>query len=178
MSESIAVSWDESLVRHSTWMRSLVRGRLGEGAHVDDVLSEVMVDALRNRSSSSTIEKPQAWLYRLTIRKVLQYRRKQGRQRNLTKRWAERSDVREEDVAQETPLEVLLGTERRTRVRRILHRLPGRDADLLVLKYVQNWSYQQISESLGIDKARLAHRLRAARQRFRTLLVEMQESKE
>ena len=176
MSESIVAKWDESILQNRAWMRSLVRVRLGDGDHVDDVLSDVFVDALRNRSTSPEIDKPQAWLYRLTIRKVLQYRRTQGRQRKLVQRWAERTDISDEDTTEGTPLELLLGSERQAHVRLALRQLPGRDADLLVLKYVQDWSYQQISESLGIAKTQLAHRLRAARLRFRKLLLTIQES--
>jgi RNA polymerase sigma-70 factor (ECF subfamily) len=52
-------------------------------------------------------------------------------------------------------------------VRDALERLPPRDADILLLKYTEHWSYQQLSDHLGISHSAVETRLHRARARLR-----------
>ena len=79
------------------------------------------------------------WLYRLAVRQALIYRRKAGRQRAILLRYAQRQGVERDDPLP-SPLSWLLHDERRELVQQALHRLPPRDADLLVMKYAEGWS--------------------------------------
>ena len=68
----------------------------------------------------------------------------------------------------------MLAEERRQLVRVAVERLPGRDAELLLLKYSQNWSYHQIAEHLGISHSAVESRLHRARGKLRSELAAMQ----
>ena len=56
-------------------------------------------------------------------------------------------------------------------VRAAMSRLPKRDAEILMLKYNEDWSYQAIAEHLGISHSAVEARLHRARQRLRTELA-------
>ena len=49
-------------------------------------------------------------------------------------------------------------------VRRSLACLPRRDAEILLLKYTENWSYRQLAEHLGLSTSAVEARLHRARQ--------------
>ena len=69
----------------------------------------------------------------------------------------------------------LLAQERRNHVRQALGQMPHRDAELLLLKYTENWSYKQIAERLGVSESAVETRLHRARQRLRNTLAELEK---
>ena len=111
------------------------------------------------------------WLYRLAVRQSLLYRRKQGRRRKLIDRYAQRCRPSEADNRQADPLDWLLSEERRTQVRAAVSRIPKRDAEILMLKYTEDWSYRALAEHLGVSESAVETRLHRARGRLRTELA-------
>ena len=65
----------------------------------------------------------------------------------------------------------LLAQERRQLVRKALSHLEPRDAEMLLLKYTESWSYQQIAEHLGVSRSAVESRLHRARRRMRDELA-------
>jgi RNA polymerase sigma-70 factor (ECF subfamily) len=102
------------------------------------------------------------------------YRRRQGRRRKLTDDYARRVRPSEEDSRERDPLGWLLADERRQLVRQALARLPSRDAEILLLKYTEDWSYRDLAEHLGITQSALQARLHRARQRLRDELAALE----
>ena len=167
------IDWPAVLARHDRWLRTVVRARLGEPQAVDEVMQEVALAAMRQNSPLSDPDKVAPWLYRLAVTGVLLYRRKMGRQRNLTDRYAQRNRPTEEDNREPDPLGWLLAKERREQVRTAITRLPRRDGEILLLKYTESWSYRDISKHLGISESAVEARLHRARGRLRAELSAM-----
>ena len=117
----------------------MVRARLGEPQAVDEVMQEVAVAAVEQKAPLADPDRVAPWLYRLAVRQVLQYRRKQGRRRKLVGRYQDRYRPTETD-SRPDPLGWLIAEERRELVREALRRLPRRDAEILLLKYTEDWS--------------------------------------
>ena len=69
------------------------------------------------------------------------------------------------------PLQWLLSDERRQLVRDALKQLQPRDAELLLLKYTENWSYQEIADHLNMTISAVESRLHRARKRMRQVLT-------
>jgi RNA polymerase sigma-70 factor (ECF subfamily) len=111
------------------------------------------------------------WLYRLAVRQSLLYRRKQGRRRKLIDRYAQRYQPTESDTRETDPLGWLLAEERRVYVRKAMARLAPRDAEILMLKYTEDWSYHALAKHLGISHSAVEARLHRARQRLRDELT-------
>ena len=84
-------------------------------------------------------------------------------------------EPREQDHRESDPLRWLLTQERQQLVRVALDRLPARDAEMLLLKYAENWNYHQIAEHLGISHSAVETRLFRSRQRLREELSRMAE---
>lgn len=165
------IDWQASLAQHDRWLRTVVFARLREREAVDEVMQEVALAAVRGRSPLEDPSKVAPWLYRLAVTQSLLYRRKQGRRRKLTYQFAQRTRPTEQDTSELDPLGWLLAEERRQLVRTALGRLPRRDAEILLLKYTEQWSYRQLAEHLGISRSAVQSRLHRARERLRTELV-------
>ncbi len=165
------IDWSRALAEHGRWLRTVIGARLGEPQAVEEVMQEVSLAAVRQRAPLNDPEKVAPWLYRLAVRQALLYRRKQGRRRKMVDNYAQRFRPTEADNRQADPLGWLLAEERRTQVRLAMSRLPRRDAEILMLKYSENWSYHTLVEHLGISHSAVEARLHRARQRLRTELA-------
>ncbi len=167
------IDWQAVLAEHDRWLRTVVHARVGEPQAVDEVMQEVAVAAVRQKSPIADPSKVSPWLYRLAVTQSLLYRRKRGRQRKLTDRFAERTQPTEAS-REEDPLGWLLADERRQLIRTAMSRIPERDAEILLLKYTEDWSYQEIAEHLGISPSAVQARLHRARQRLRSELAALE----
>ena len=90
--------------------------------------------------------------------------------RKLADRFAARFRPTEADTRSTDALDWLLLDERRQMVRQALKRLPPRDAEILLLKYTEDWSYHQIAAHLGIGHSAVEARLHRAREKLRNEL--------
>lgn len=169
-----AIDWSAAIAAHERWLRTVAFARLGDREAVDDVLQEVALAAVKQSAPLRDADKLAPWLYRLAIRQCLLYRRTCGRRRKLTNRFVEAVPPSEHDPASVDPLNWLLADERRRMIRVALDRMPARDAEILLLKYIENWSYHQIASQLGLSHSAVEARLHRARQRLRTELAALQ----
>jgi RNA polymerase sigma-70 factor (ECF subfamily) len=157
-------------VAHDRWLRRVVTVRVQERQAVEEVMQQVALSAVVQRSPLLEPARLVGWLYQLAVRQTLIYRRKAGRYRALVQRYAHRQATEEHDPAP-SPLGWLLRDERRSLVQQALLRLPPRDADLLVLKYSEGWSVREMAERLGMKTSAVEARLHRARLRLRAELA-------
>jgi RNA polymerase sigma-70 factor (ECF subfamily) len=167
-----ALDWGATLAEHERWLRRVVAARLDEPQAVDEVMQDVALAAVTQRSPLVNPARASVWLYRLAVRHVLIYRRKAGRQRSLVDRYASRKAAGETDPCP-SPVAWLLNDERQQLVQAGLKRLPRRDAELLVLKYAEGFGARELAERLGANIPTIEARLHRARRRLRAELAEL-----
>jgi RNA polymerase sigma factor (sigma-70 family) len=154
----------------------VVLARVGEATAADDVLQEVATTAVEKGHQLRDPASAAPWLYRLAVMAALQYRRRQGRRRKLLERFAQRSRLEDGEARELDPLDWLLADERKAMVRKALARLPQRDAEILLLKYTEDWSYRDLAEHLGLTTSAVEARLHRARQKMRKALAAVDPS--
>jgi RNA polymerase sigma factor (sigma-70 family) len=167
-----AIDWKAALAQHERWLRTVILARVREPQAVDEVMQEVALAAVKQAAPLADAGKLAPWLYRLAVLQALLYRRKCGRRRRLVGRYGEQ--VMRGDGAPSAapdPLSWLLAKERRSLVRRALERLAPREAEILFLKYTEDWNYHQIAAHLGISHSAVEARLHRARARLRQELA-------
>jgi RNA polymerase sigma-70 factor (ECF subfamily) len=169
---ALALDWQALLKEHDRWLRTIIAARVPEPEGIDEVLQEVAMAAVKQAAPLADASKAAPWLYRLAVRQSLLYRRKRGRQRKLLDRYTQRAGP-DAGFATSNPLSWLLARERRDRVRLALDRLAPRDAQILLLKYGENWNYHQIAEHLGVSHSAIETRLHRARARLREELARL-----
>ncbi len=162
------------LAEHDRWLRTVVLARVGQAPAVDDVMQEVALAAVRQQAPLLDAAKVAPWLYRLAVTQSLLYRRKQGRWRKLTTQYAQRVRPTEHDGRVLDPLEWLLADERQSLVREAIGRMPRREVEILLLKYTENWSYEQLAQHLGTSESAIESRLHRARSRLRKELTALE----
>ncbi len=165
------IDWPAVLAEHDRWLRTVVYARLGEAQAVDEVMQEVALAAVRQQAPLADPAKVAPWLYRLAVTQSLLYRRKLGRRRKLVDRYAEEVRPASHDLRQPDPLGWLLAEERRELIRVAMGRMPKRDAEMLLLKYTQDWSYREIAAHVGLSESAVQARLHRARARLRSHLA-------
>ena len=167
------VDWPAALAQHGRWLRTVVFARVADDAAADDVMQEIATAAVEKGHQLRDSAKAAPWLYRLAVMAALQYRRRQGRRRKLVDRYVQQVPPADNDVREADPLDWLLADERRSLVRQALDRLPRRDAEILLLKYTEDWSYRQLAEHLGLSTSAVEARLHRARRKMRRALVRL-----
>ena len=89
LSESLPdIHWGKALAEHAPWLRTVIRSRLNEPQAVDDVMQEVALGVLKSKHRPTDPTKIAPWLYRVSIKQCLMYRRSAGRRRKLVDRVA------------------------------------------------------------------------------------------
>jgi RNA polymerase sigma factor (sigma-70 family) len=162
--------WGACLAAHEHWLRKVIFARTGERQAVDEVFQQVALAAVEQRAPLADEAKAPAWLHRLAVVCSARFRRKLGRQRRAMASVAEHQRHECNGHAPDL-LAWLAGQERQEQTRLALARLAGRDAEVLLLKYGERWSYRQIAQRLGITEKAVDTRLVRARQRLRAELI-------
>ena len=166
--------WNDELRRNERWLRCVILARLGEPQAVDEVLQEVSLAAVSQRAKLKDATKLGPWLYQIAVRQALLYRRKMGRRRKLVDRYADRFQPTEADGRTVDPLSWLLADERRKLIRVALDKLNKRDAEILLLKYTEDWSYKELADHLSISTSAVEARLHRARAKMREELTKLE----
>lgn len=192
MPETTSIDWPQMLRQHEPWLRKVLRCRIGDAHAVDDLFQEIAVAVFRqleirdrakhsegtqppqDRSSlKKTLpenpEKVGPWLYRVAIRQAINFHRKQSRksQPQIV------SDLVVPSRSPE-PLDWMLDQESDQTLTRCIEKLKHCDREILMLKFTEQWSYQQLADHLGISVRAVEHRLLKARKQLRQLLVSAQ----
>jgi RNA polymerase sigma-70 factor (ECF subfamily) len=164
------IDWQAALARHDRWLRTVAFARLRCRDAVDEVMQEVALAVFRQRAPLADPARLSPWLYRLTVLQSLMHRRAAGRRRKHEQSAAE-AKCDSFDSSAYDPLLWLLADERRRQVREAIGELRPKDAEMLLLKYTESWSYRQIAEHLGLREAAVEARLHRARQKLRERLA-------
>ena len=138
--------------------RALAHARLLTRNQADaaDAVQEAFVDAFRGLGAFDAERPFYAWFYVLL--------------RNRCYKQASRRGTRSESAVIAAPSIEPAVSERQLDLRRAIDRLPPDEAELVVLKHVEGWTYEELSTTLGIPRGTVMSRLYAARQHLLTLL--------
>lgn len=159
--------------QHERWLRTVIFARTGTSDAVDEILQEIALAFFDRDSRPSNLDGIAPWLYRVAVTQSLLYRRRAGRVRRLKQRFAEETHPTESDSRTPDPLTWLLAGERRAMIRKAVASLAPKDAEILLLKYTEEWSYLEISQHLGLSTSAVESRLHRARARLREELTRM-----
>lgn len=166
-SDGRPIDWTAALAEHGRWLRVVVLARVGDRHAVDEVMQEVALAAVAQKSPVIDRAKLGSWLHRLAVRRSLMYRRGRGRRNRLLALHAHRAAAPDHSSVEADPLDWLVRDERAGLVRTALERLPRRDAEILLLKYLEDWSYRELADHLGLTTSAVEARLHRARARLR-----------
>jgi RNA polymerase sigma-70 factor (ECF subfamily) len=153
-------AFDELFNKYKDRLFSLCYRFLGSRSDAEDVTQEVFLDIDKGLSGFNAESAFTTWAYKITVRRCYTRLKKQRRSRLL-----------------QNDLIVASGSTDMSQLDRIalrqgLAKLPGGYRMLLILKYYQQLSYEEIGEVISCDVGKVKARLRRARLCLKCVLSE------
>ena len=157
-------------------MRYVMRISASSREDAEDILQDVFLSAYRNLNEFDQDLKFSSWIYRITNNKVIShYRKKNARPKTTTYEGdSELINIlsSDEDIAKE-----LEKRQKSDEVREILDTLDERYREVLVLKFLEDKDYKEISDILQKPMGTVATLINRAKKQFREKLQERTETR-
>jgi RNA polymerase sigma factor (sigma-70 family) len=163
-------------LENESWLRTVVRSRVQESDAVEDIMQNIALALVRQREVLRDIGQLGAWLYQVAVRQVMMHRRTAGRRRNFENRLVRQARPVDSLSNQFDPVASVLAAEQQDTVRSAVQQLPELDRQVLMLKYVEGWTYRQLAEILGVSEDSIEYRLLKSRKRLKALLQSQGDS--
>ncbi|MGH9355867.1 MAG: RNA polymerase sigma factor [Terriglobia bacterium] len=155
---------------------SMVYHIVGDEADAADVVQNVFVKIIRSIKQFHNHSSLKTWMYRIAIHEALNYKRSWFRRRrrevfSLDDQERENLAGRTCGAQPQTPYEVLEQSERRELVAKALHSLAEPYRTVVLLREVENLSYEEIGEIAGVAEGTVKSRLKRGRDLLRRNLA-------
>jgi RNA polymerase sigma-70 factor, ECF subfamily len=147
--------------KHQPALRYYLRKVLSGVCDADDVLQEVWLDVFRSIAKLVDADAFRAWLYQVARARAL----KQFRKRRLDFQPLE--EVESGDVQPHTEI---FTNEAAMLVHKALDQLPAAQREVVVLRFIEDMSYEEIARIVGCQVGTVRSRLHYAKQALRTEL--------
>jgi RNA polymerase sigma-70 factor (ECF subfamily) len=158
----------DRLVReHEGWVRSVVYGVTGRRDLVDDVAQQVWTQVWQRLGSLNDPRRLRAWLYSVARNAAIDASQDQRRRRAVG---LDAVGERFGDGRVRSPLRSAVGAELRETLLRAVEALPALYREPFVLRHLEDWSYAEIGELLGLSVETVETRLVRARRLLREML--------
>jgi RNA polymerase sigma-70 factor (ECF subfamily) len=135
---------------------------LGNEEEAKDVVQEVLIKVWNGREQMDEVQNWEAWCMRLT--KNLSLDRLRSKQRKATDPMEEGFDIRHESLS---PLEATELSESMQRINQLIAGLPEKQRQVIHLRDIEGYSYNEICELLGLDMSQVKVNLFRARNSVR-----------
>ena len=159
----------EFIRRQGRWVRGVIFGVLGRLDDVDDVAQRVWMQVWRQARGLEDPTRWRSWLYRIARHAATDVGRDTQRRRKLA---SEIFHGRGRPAGlSPSPDQQALANEQRHAILDAIAALPALYREPFVLRHLENWTYQQIAEALGLPVDTVETRLVRARRLLREQLA-------
>ena len=163
-------SFEELAMPHFAQLYNFACWLTGDRAAAEDLVQETMMKALRGFTSYQQGSNFRAWMYRI-LRNT--YLTSQSGLRAAVS--LDSDDAPPEPSTPETPESVLLARCEQGAIQSALESLPVHFREIILLCDMEEMTYQEISQALGVPVGTVMSRLSRARRAMRGLLTAAQE---
>ena len=160
---------EELIQRHQCWVRGVIFNVLGRVDEVDDVAQKVWMQVWREARRLQDPANWRTWLYRIARNAATDAGRSKQRQKRLFSNLFEREPLKPH--AETSPAHQIEVSEQHRKMLEAVASLPSLYREPFVLKHLQDWSYRQIGETLGLPVDTVETRLVRARRLLRQQLA-------
>jgi RNA polymerase sigma factor (sigma-70 family) len=161
----------ERLIReHEGWVRSAVYAVTGRVDLVDDIVQQVWVRVWQHLASLADPRQLRGWLYRIARNAAIDVNAAEQRQRAFTGRLTTDGEDRGPTSTYEDGFGAAAVSELQETLLRAVRSLPALYREPFVLRHLEDWSYAEIGEVLGVSVDTVETRLVRARRLLREML--------
>lgn len=164
-------AWDQLLRSFQLRLYVYARELLHDDAAALDAVQETFVSAVRHLHSLRQDHKFASWIFGILHQRCLQQARRRGRESRWLDPSAEGTEAAEtiSDPLAPDPLDDLLQREQEARFLATLAALPEPQRSLLLLRFLDDFSLDEIAGITGVPVGTVKSRLHHARTAFRKL---------
>jgi RNA polymerase sigma-70 factor, ECF subfamily len=141
-------SFDELYRAHYARITRLCRLLLHDSQEAEEAAQEVFLKLLRASNGFSRTIAWESWLTRVALNTC------RDRQRSWWWRWRHAKPIERQILQlpsiEPTPEEITVSREQRERIWKFLRGLSARQREVFVLRYVEEWSGEEVAEFLGL----------------------------
>lgn len=156
---------DAFVRRHDRWVRNVVYATSGDPASVDDIVQRVWATVWQQIGTLVDPARWRGWLYRMAKNAAIDVGIKHARERKSRRAFSDDAPGRGAD-----PAKRLMIAEEHRRVLAAIDALPPIYREPFILRHLEDWSYAQIGEALGLPVDTVETRLVRARRHLRSAL--------
>ncbi|CAG7648991.1 RNA polymerase sigma factor [Paenibacillus allorhizosphaerae] len=154
----------ELVHRYKNKVYGLLRGMGADGMDAQDLAQETFLKAYRGLAGHDPSKSFASWLYTIAANGLRDHWKR--------KRPPDDAAVAAEASAGESPEEIYLQAERRSELRERLKRLPENYRMVLLLRYTNDLSYEEISGIMAVPIAKVQNDLHRAKKRLKQVMTE------
>lgn len=164
--QAMELLFAELFRKHECRLYTLAQQLTKSEQYAKDVIQEVFIKLWERRQDLSRIENIEAWLYRMTENKVIDFLRKAAADGRLKEAIWKNLPMQEDDP------EVLIETkEYHQIIRKAIESLPAQRKLIYQLNREKGLNYQEIAQTLQISKHTVKNQLSTALQSIRRFLA-------
>ncbi|WP_127131299.1 RNA polymerase sigma factor [Pseudoflavitalea rhizosphaerae] len=164
--QAMELLFEELFRKHECRLYTLAQQLTKSEQYAKDVIQEVFIKLWERRQELSRIENIEAWLYRMTENKVIDFLRKAAADGRLKEAIWKNLPMQDEDP------EVLIETkEYHQIIRKAIESLPAQRKLIYQLNREKGLNYQEIAQTLQISRHTVKNQLSTALQSIRRFLA-------
>ena len=163
-------AFGELVTRHERALLAIARSYFASEADAEDAVQEAFVKAFRFLGQLASADTFPAWLARITVNTCLDLLRARTDKLSLAD-FATTAPLRHRlGQTQLTPASLALRGEEADAIKVAVGRLPEAQRIVLMLRYAEDMTYDQIAAYVGVPASTVRGRLRIAKEALRGLL--------
>jgi len=143
----------------------------GEQNRAEDLYQDCMVKIYKHLKRQTDVRSMKAWIYTIVRNTYLDYQRKQARLGRLFK-WHDRY-LHEVNESDDIPDDKIEKQEVRHNLMRVINELPADQREIIVMHYIWELSFREISEQLNLSINTVAARARYGLKKIRLAMGEL-----
>src|SRR5579872_6207934 len=160
-------AFDSLFLKYQDYVYNIVYGIVGKVEEAHDITQEVFVQVYRSLPSFRRGSRFATWLYRIAVNRAVDAARA-----SRSWRWLPLDEtLRATPDPADNPVQASEKQAERDAVQRVLMQVALQHRDILVLRYYQDLSIEEIAEVLGCTVSAAKVRLHRARQHFKEKYV-------
>ena len=145
--------------------------------NAQDISQECFLRAYKMLRSYRTDSAFSTWIYKICQNLIFDFFRKNKKMKTVSLSFSDDGigddEIKEKDIADydSEPSEQIIREEKIQKIREIINSLPEDLKEIIVLRDLQNLSYTQISEMLGVEIGTVKSRLNRAREKLKNYIL-------
>lgn len=159
--------FSELVSRYKNLVYSVVLRMVNDREEANDLAQEVFIKIYRNLDRYYPDYKFSTWVIRIATNHVIDYRRKKKQETVCLE------DVEYELPSEDSPEEIVIGTEQKERLAELIDALPDMYKIPIVLYHQQGLSYQEIASIIGQPLSKVKNRIFRGRKMLKNNLLGM-----